>query len=409
VDTNQLLHPGDFPSPDDSSPLEIATTEEKAMYDQDTPDDLEELDAEDLEAVQEVLPGEDLSENLEDTILLHQYSLANKSIEETRTGLDDLLVSLSLLTYPAAFLDSRLDFKFQNEYFHRLLGTFHYQKRASFINTFGASMGQIEAKRFLKEANDPTQGFTWRGVLQHHTKTASGVITRALLIPYRPWGTQHTLPLGWILILDDITQENRHQIRGLFSSLLQASKLKDNDTGMHIERVNLYAELLASNMYGSHHWPEIDIDFVDQIGFLAAMHDVGKIGTPDDILNKKGPLNDFEWSIMKEHTINGSFILSSYPNPMAQQIAQSHHEHWDGSGYPYNLEGNMIPLSARIVAVADVYDALRMRCSYKEPCTHAKTSSLIIADGGRHFDPGIIEIYQEIHLRFQQIFDTNQD
>ena len=143
--------------------------------------------------------------------------------------------------------------------------------------------------------------------------------------------------------MDDVTAENRKFLRDMFSSLLEASKLKDNDTGKHIERVNLYTSLIAKEMFNDPRWPEVDKDFIADIGFLAAMHDVGKIGTPDNILNKEGPLSEFEWGIMKEHTINGAFILSSYPNPMAREIALSHHEWWNGSGYPYNLEGKMIP------------------------------------------------------------------
>ena len=136
----------------------------------------------------------------------------------------------------------------------------------------------------------------------------------------------------------------------------------------------------------------MDKDFIEDIGFLAAMHDVGKIGTPDDILNKEGPLNEFEWGIMKEHTKNGAFILSSYPNPMAKEIALSHHEWWNGSGYPYNLEGTMIPLSARIVTLADVYDALRMKRSYKPAYSHEIAIQKIQQEREVHFDPEIVDV-----------------
>ena len=178
----------------------------------------------------------------------------------------------------------------------------------------------------------------------------------------------------------------------MFSSLLEASKLKDNDTGMHIERVNLYTSLLAKAMFNDPRWPELDKDFIADIGFLAAMHDVGKIGTPDNILNKEGPLSEFEWGIMKEHTINGAFILSSYPNPMAREIALSHHEWWNGSGYPYNMEGKMIPLSARIVTLADVYDALRMKRSYKPAYSHETAIQKITQEREVHFDPDIVDV-----------------
>lgn len=110
---------------------------------------------------------------------------------------------------------------------------------------------------------------------------------------------------------------------------------------------------------------------------------------------------------MREHTKNGAFILSSYPNPMAKEVALSHHERWDGSGYPYQLSGDMIPISARIVAIADVYDALRMRRSYKPPFTHKVASQKIIEGKGRQFDPFMTDIFTSIHHTFEKIFESN--
>lgn len=329
------------------------------------------------------------------------------AFDETSHAIDYLIASFESSNNPVAILNSNLEFIYRNGLFERLMDTYKYQRRTSMIDTFGAMMGANEVRRLIKQSRDPAHGYSWKGKITHRTKTAGSIITKALLMPFRPQGRD--LPLAWTLLFDDITQENKSMLRDMFSSLLQASKLKDNDTGRHIERVNLYSELLARSMYGKDRWPEVDFDFVEHIGFLAAMHDVGKIGTPDDILNKKGPLNDFEWGIMKEHTINGSFILSSYPNPMAQQIAQSHHERFDGTGYPYNLEGEMIPLPARIVAIADVYDALRMKRSYKEPHNHQRTSLLILADRGKHFDPYIVDAYQKVQAGFALIFDDNID
>ncbi len=102
---------------------------------------------------------------------------------------------------------------------------------------------------------------------------------------------------------------------------------------------------------------------------------------------------------MREHTINGAFILSSYPNEMAVEIARSHHEKWDGSGYPYNLSGKDIPLSARIVAIADVYDALRMKRSYKDGFSHEKSSIHNYGGKGQHFDPDLIDIAMDFCRR----------
>ncbi|MBN2874756.1 MAG: HD-GYP domain-containing protein, partial [Spirochaetales bacterium] len=256
---------------------------------------------------------------------------------------------------------------------------------------------------------DPVGGHSWSGTIRLHCKDTSSVLTKTTIIPYRPKQMSNAEPAAWVAFFDDVTEERNGFLKGLFTSLLEASKLKDNDTGKHIERVNYYAELMAREMYRVGAWPEVDVDFVENIGFLAAMHDVGKIGTPDDILNKKGPLDEFEWNIMKEHTINGAFILSSYPNPMAKQIAQSHHEWWNGTGYPYSLFGDLIPLPARIVAIADVYDALRMRRSYKEPFDHARASLMILADSGQHFDPDLVGVFKTIEDNFSTIYSEYTD
>lgn len=191
-------------------------------------------------------------------------------------------------------------------------------------------------------------------------------------------------------------------------SLLEASKLKDNDTGKHITRVNDYSRRLAEELFNHSAYEQIDADFIDDIGFLASMHDVGKIGTPDDILNKEGPLSDWEWTVMQEHTKNGAFILSTYPNPMAKEIALSHHEKWDGSGYPFQLEGTMIPLAARIVSIADVYDALRMERSYKPAYNHEVTVEKMMEGRGTQFDPALLDVFLAISSEFNELYKKNK-
>ncbi|MCF6335211.1 MAG: HD domain-containing protein [Spirochaetales bacterium] len=139
------------------------------------------------------------------------------------------------------------------------------------------------------------------------------------------------------------------------------------------------------------------------------MHDVGKIGTPDNILTKPGPLTKEEWIIMKEHPKSGALILSAYPDPMAAHIANFHHEKWDGKGYPYGFSEQLIPLAARIVAIADVYDALRMKRSYKDPFSHSKTMEIIREDAGSHFDPDLIDIFLKYNKEFDSIFENLRD
>jgi response regulator RpfG family c-di-GMP phosphodiesterase len=186
--------------------------------------------------------------------------------------------------------------------------------------------------------------------------------------------------------------------------------LKDNDTGNHIERVNRYARVLAGSLLLDHlQWPAVDRQFVESIGQVAALHDLGKIGTPDDILNKAGPLEAWEWDVMKQHTTNGAYILSTYPNPMAREIALRHHEKWNGTGYPHALSGDLIPLSARIVAFADVYDALRMRRTYKEAYPHRKAVQIIERERGTHFDPDLFERFLTVADSFDEIFTELAD
>jgi putative two-component system response regulator len=112
---------------------------------------------------------------------------------------------------------------------------------------------------------------------------------------------------------------------------------------------------------------------------------------------------------MREHTKNGAFILSTYPNPMAKEIALSHHEKWNGTGYPFQLEGEMIPLAARIVMIADVYDALRMSRSYKPALNHEVSVTKIIEQSGTHFDPGLIDVFKTITDDFARIYEENAD
>ncbi|MQY77251.1 MAG: HD domain-containing protein, partial [Spirochaeta sp.] len=198
-------------------------------------------------------------------------------------------------------------------------------------------------------------------------------------------------------------------LRTTYNSLLGAARLKDNDTGNHIERVNRYARKMAEALHGIDEYPEVDREFIENIGFLAAMHDIGKIGTPDDILNKAASLEAWEWEIMQEHTLNGAYIMSSYPNSMAKEIALRHHECWDGSGYPHGLSGELIPLSARLVAIGDVYDALRMKRNYKQPFNHQEAQKMIIKDRGSHFDPSLVEYFKELENDFYRIFEELKD
>jgi putative two-component system response regulator len=195
------------------------------------------------------------------------------------------------------------------------------------------------------------------------------------------------------------------ETRGLtIFALAKLAESRDPETGEHLERVRNYCRLLARQMMT--HNPKfrgtIDEDFIQLIYETSPLHDIGKVGIPDSILLKPGRLTREEFEIMKTHAIRGAETIAAmrneFPNArflnMAHAIILSHHEKFDGSGYPQGLSGEEIPLCARIMAVADVYDALTSVRVYKAAFTHQEAADIIIADAGKHFDPDVVEAFR---------------
>ena len=155
----------------------------------------------------------------------------------------------------------------------------------------------------------------------------------------------------------------------------------------------------------------IDPTMVTVMEQAAPLHDIGKVGIPDAILLKPGKLDDDEFAIMKTHAVIGAQALAEAEEraggsrliSVAREIAESHHEKWDGSGYPYGLQGDAIPLSGRIMALADVYDALRSRRAYKEPFSHGEACKIILQGNGRHFDPAVVNAFLKTADQFEEI------
>ena len=277
----------------------------------------------------------------------------------------------------------------------------------AFFDLFGKYFTFDDIRGIREAVLNGAGGYSWRGKAEIKSRNHPKVFTRVYIFPANI--NLSCKPNVWTVMFDDVTEENKTLLRSVFVSLLEASKLKDNDTGKHITRVNYYSESLARKLFNRPGYNEVDAEFIDNIRFLAAMHDVGKIGTPDDVLNKQGPLSDWEWSVMKEHTKNGAFILSTYPNPMAKEIALSHHEKWNGTGYPFGIDSKNIPLSARIVSIADVYDALRMKRSYKPSFTHEVAMEKMLESKGTQFDPELLDIFTETSGEFNEIYEINKD
>lgn len=174
--------------------------------------------------------------------------------------------------------------------------------------------------------------------------------------------------------------------------LQKAASYKDDDTGVHVSRLALISELIAKAS-------GMDEKFCQLIREASPMHDIGKIGIPDSILKKEGPLTESEWEIMRKHPIYGDDILSKSSEPMiemAREIAISHHEKWNGTGYPFGLKADEIPMSARIVAIADVFDALTMDRCYRPALPDSVALSMITDERGKHFCPLITDTFLAI-------------
>jgi len=201
------------------------------------------------------------------------------------------------------------------------------------------------------------------------------------------------------------TVEIRNSREEIAFRLIAASDHRDNETGMHVRRIGLFAAEMA-RLLG---W---DQDRIDTIQSAAPMHDIGKIGVPDAILQKPSALTEEEWVTMKRHTVMGATILKGSTVPFIQmgaRIAIGHHEKWDGSGYPNGLQQEAISLEARITALVDVYDAVSNRRHYKEPWPEDKVLELIRKGSGSHFDPKLTELFLANLERFRAILQAHPD
>lgn len=198
--------------------------------------------------------------------------------------------------------------------------------------------------------------------------------------------------------------------------LAKLADSRDGDTGDHLERISVYATLLASRLRRCPKYAgEVTPGFVRLIGISSALHDIGKVGVHDSILLKPAALTPEERGRMEAHAVIGGECLrtierrlgSSNFLHMARDIAFAHHERWDGKGYPHGLRGEQIPLAARIVAIADVYDALSTRRIYKQPRSHDECVRIISAAAGTHFDPDMVQAWLTIAPKFAAIATRN--
>ena len=202
--------------------------------------------------------------------------------------------------------------------------------------------------------------------------------------------------------------ETERTFQMTLQALAKAAELNDEDTSAHVKRVSEYCYVLA-RVAGQ------DKAFCDEIRWASALHDVGKMSIDHGVLNKRGRLDEREFAEMQRHTTAGYEILAGYPRlAMASDIAYAHHEMWEGGGYPRRLRGEEIPLAARFVTIADVYDALRSTRSYKPSFSHERTVDIILRGDDRlhpesHFDPKLLTVFGRHHDKFARIWENVGD
>lgn len=231
--------------------------------------------------------------------------------------------------------------------------------------------------------------------------------------------------IGFQLVLRDITSRKRLEkdLIASFSTLkdtraatimglAKLTEYRDNETGNHLERIREYSRVLTRELAGLQHYASyLKPQYVDDITLSSILHDIGKVGIPDAILLKPGRLSAMEFEIIKKHCQYGGDALKAVEArisgesflTLGREIAYFHHEKWDGTGYPNGLKNSRIPLSARIVAVCDVYDALTSKRIYKESYSHDTAVEIIQSERGRHFDPRVTDTFLEISNEFNAI------
>jgi len=283
------------------------------------------------------------------------------------------------------------------EIFNEIESLFH-SKKEFFVNEFTIkNKGSFEKFITLKLISIPVKEHVYViGIIHDKTSILSALKNREYFIRrlYK--------------LVKELKVDNRETIY----ILARLVEIRDRSTGKHLERVEAYTRHLGLKYKEafSNRDSRLTEEFVDDMALSSVLHDIGKVGISDSILLKPGKLSKMEFEIIKQHTTIVAEALKSYQGKkdylaMGREIASCHHEKWDGTGYPKGLKGDKIPLSARIVSLCDVYDALVNDRPYKEAYSHSFAVSIILEERGKDFDPDIVDLFEKIHLDFKAIHE----
>jgi transcriptional regulator with XRE-family HTH domain len=341
------------------------------------------------------------------------------SIESSLTIFNYVNITQNIGNAPALMLDKNLHITWVNEKFIKIFG-----KKSKLIGTrLLEAPDDLPVLEYIDDDTSTIDEDTAynKDIIPAYSKTGSFVsknsasspalLHNIILIPiYNSYKSHEDMdmPQGYAGIFININQQNKYAIDNIFSKLAEISLLKENSSFIKIKRIRKCIEIFSKELSGLPEYPEIDEEYIEDLIFFAPMHDIGKIGIPDDILNKQNKLEEWECELVKEHTINGAYILSAYPNTMGKEIALQHHERFDGTGYPYGLSGTTIALSARITSICITYDALITQRPYRDANTHDEVISIIEQEKGLYFDPFLVDKFLGLHEKIKDIYSDLQ-
>lgn len=268
----------------------------------------------------------------------------------------------------------------------------------------------------LSEAGNEAQGFEL-GAVDYITKPFSPAAVYARVKTHLELSQTRNLLLSQNAVLEQKVAQRTAELvltqDATIYSLASLAETRDPETGGHIRRTQHFLKALAEKLaLRAEYRSKLDPHTIELLFKSAPLHDIGKVGVPDEVLLKPGPLTTEEFSIMKLHTGFGRDALAQAVRALggsttfldiAMEIVYSHHEKWDGTGYPLGLKGEAIPLSGRLMAVADVYDALTTKRVYKPAFSHEKAVEIILDGRGKHFDPILVDIFLNIQDEFREI------